>query len=138
MRAFEGNFAPETKFTLHTPAVNKLILYVYEENCNDSASPRREFIKYCKNIVKTLVEIADFIIFLHEKQFVNAEYLGNKARLLPSGYQKCWRRFEEIYASESEPLIFVRALNITPTEKLYSLKNTFLPAASPATFAIAN
>jgi hypothetical protein len=75
-----------------------------------------------------LVEIADFLIYLQEKQYITVEYQGNKTYQLPNGYQKCWRRFEEFYTSESEPLLFVRALDITPTEKLYVLKNTFQAA----------
>jgi hypothetical protein len=123
MRAFEGGFELGMKFTLYTPAVNKLVMYVYEKNCDDGGIPRYEFTRRCKGIVKTLVEIAGFIAWLHEQGYVNGEYVGNKTRQLPDGYRRCWRRFGEFYASESDAILFVRGLEITPTEKLYALRN---------------
>jgi hypothetical protein len=125
MRAFDGGFEPGMKFTLHTPVANRLVMYVYEENCDASATPRYEFTRQCKNIAKTLVTIADFLVYLQEQRYVNGEYRGNKMIPVPKNFKKCWRRFEEFYSRESEPILFVKALAITPTEKLYVLRNTF-------------
>jgi hypothetical protein len=44
---------------------------------------------------------------------------------VPKNFKKCWRRFEEFYSRESEPILFIKAHEITPTEKLYVLRNTF-------------
>jgi hypothetical protein len=124
MRAFKGGFEPDMKFTLYTPTVNKLIMYVYEKNRNGSGVSKYEFRRQCKSIIKTMVEIADFIAYLYEQGYVDGEYAGNKTHQLPDGYRKCWRRFEEFYTSESDTILFVRALEITPTGKLYALRNT--------------
>jgi hypothetical protein len=125
MRAFEGGFEPGVKFTLHTPVVNKLIMYVYEKNCDDSASPRQEFMQRCRGIARTLVNIADFLIYLQEQQYINGEYRGYKTHPVPKDFKKCWRRFEEFYSRDSEPILFVKMLDITPSEKLFVLRDTF-------------
>jgi hypothetical protein len=124
MRAFAGGFAPDMKFTLHQPAVNKLFLYVYEENCNIKGIPRSEFNKRCKSIIKPLVEIAKFIEYLYEKEYITMEYKGNRMKMLPEGVHKYWRRYEGFYPDESEPIIFVRSIAITPARKLYELRET--------------
>jgi hypothetical protein len=125
MRAFEGGFEPGVKFTLHTPVVNKLVMYVYEKNCDDNASPRDEFTRRCKGIVRTLVNIADFLIYLQEQRYINGEYRGYKTHPVPKDFKKCWRRFEEFYSRESEAILLVKALDITPGEKLFVLRDTF-------------
>jgi hypothetical protein len=58
-------------------------------------------------------------------RYINGEYRGNKTVPVPKNFKKCWRRFEEFYSRESEPILFIRAHEITPTEKLYVLRNTF-------------
>jgi hypothetical protein len=125
MRAFEGGFEPGMKFTLYTPVVNKLVMYVYEKNCNDNASPRHEFMQRCKGIVRTLVNIADFLIYLQEERYISGEYRGYKALSMPKNLKKCWRRFEEFYSRESEPILFIKALDITPSKKLFALRDSF-------------
>jgi hypothetical protein len=125
MRAFDGGFEPGVKFTLYTPVVNKLVMYVYEKNCDDSASPRHEFTRRCKGIVRTLVNIADFLVYLQEQRYISGEYRGYKALPVPKDFKKCWRRFEGFYSRESEPILFVKALDIIPGEKLFALRDTF-------------
>jgi hypothetical protein len=124
MRAFEGGFEPGMKFTLHTPVVNKLVMYVYEKNCDD-ASPRNEFMQRCRGIARTLVNIADFLIYLQEQRYINGEYRGYKTHLVPKDFKKCWRRFEEFYSRDSEPILFVKSLDISPSDKLFVLRDTF-------------
>jgi hypothetical protein len=125
MRAFEGGFEPGMKFTLYTPMVNKLVMYVYEKNCSDGASPRHEFTRRCKGIVKTLVNIADFLMYLQEEEYISGEYRGYKALPMPKNFKKCWRRFEEFYSRESEPILFIKSLAITPNKKLFTLRDSF-------------
>jgi hypothetical protein len=122
MRAFEGGFSPDMKFTLHTPVVNKLVMYVHEENCGEKGTPKSEFAKRCKVITRTLVEIADFIMVLQEQEYINVEYKGNVIKMPPEGFQKYWRRYERFYPNESEPIIFVKSISIAPTRKLYELR----------------
>jgi hypothetical protein len=125
MLAFEGGFEPGMKFMLYTPVVNKLIMYVYEKDCDDNASPRHEFTWRCKGIVRTLVNIADFLIYLQEERYISGEYRGYKAIPVPKDFKKHWRRFEEFYRSESEPILFIKELDIIPSKKLFSLQDTF-------------
>lgn len=126
MRAFQGGFNSDMRFTLHTPVVNKLIMYVHQKNCYGKGISKPEFTKRCRVITRTLVEITDFIILLREQGYINAEYRRNVIKTPPDGFQKCWRRFEQFYPNESEPIIFVKSISITPTRKLYELRETLV------------
>ncbi|MDR3342931.1 MAG: hypothetical protein LBT14_09150 [Treponema sp.] len=121
MRAFEGTFEPDMKFTLHTPTVNKLIMYVYEENCDMTGIPRAEFFARCKPIVQTFLAIANFVIYLAEHAYIHVTFNEHKPPALPENYQRCWRRYENFYLSESEPIIYVKSIKIIPKLKLYKL-----------------
>jgi hypothetical protein len=126
MRAFEGGFFPTMPFTLHTPVVNKLIMYVHQKNCYGKGVSKLEFTKRCRVITRTLVEITNFIILLQEQEYINAEYKRSATKMPPDGFQKYWRRYEQFYPNESDPIIFVKSISITPARKLYELREILM------------
>jgi hypothetical protein len=119
--AFESSFDSGAPFTLYSPMVNKLVLYVYEENCDYLGSPRRVFNDKCRKIVAGLTEIAAILIDLAENGYITLEYCGNNRSELPSDYSKNWRRYENIYTSESDALLYIMSAAITPAGKLHQL-----------------
>jgi hypothetical protein len=117
--AFESSFAGGVPFTLYAPLANKLVLYVYEENCNYLGSPRRIFNDKCRKIVESLSKIAGILIDLAEQGYITLEYSGKSRSELPADHTKNWRRYENLYPSESEALLYIMSVKITPAEKLY-------------------
>jgi hypothetical protein len=119
-RAFEGGF-DNAPFTLYAPLANKLVLYVYEENCDCLGVPRRVFNDKCRKIVEVLMGIAGILTELAGNGYLILEYSEKCRSGLPSGYTRNWRRYENIFSDESEALLYVMSVKITPAEKLYRL-----------------
>jgi hypothetical protein len=119
--AFEGGFAGGVPFTLYAPLANKLVLYVYEENCYYLGSPRRIFNDKCRKIVAGLSEVAGMLIEMEEQGCITLEYSGRSRSELPADHAKNWRKYENFYPSESEALLYVMSVKITSIEKLYQL-----------------
>jgi hypothetical protein len=119
--AFEGGFDNGVPFTLYAPLANKLVLYVYEENCDYLGSPRRVFNDKCRKIVEVLTEIAGILIELAENGYIALEYAEKSRSGLPAGYTRNWRRYEHIFTDESEALLYIMSVKITPTGELYRL-----------------
>jgi hypothetical protein len=90
--AFESSFDGGVPFTLYAPAVNKLILYVYEENCDYLGGHRHIFNDKCKQIIMELTEIAAILIDLSENGYITLEYCGNRHTELPADHIKNWHR----------------------------------------------
>jgi hypothetical protein len=125
-QAFEGVFSADRTFTLHTPVKNKIYLYYNAADFKVLYMERRAFTGICENIKKRLVDIALFITFLIDKGCVVPDYKQPSCFELPKDSQKHWRRYQEFYPSESEPILFVKSITPIPSSKLYSL------AAPPA------
>ncbi|MDR1904256.1 MAG: hypothetical protein LBQ88_18475 [Treponema sp.] len=119
--AFESRFDSGAPFTLYSPAVNKLVLYVYEENCDHRGIPRSVFSDKCRKIVERLLEIAAILVDLAEQGYITLEYCGNSRSELPADYSKNWRRYENLYTNESDALLYIMSVTITPAGKLYQL-----------------
>jgi hypothetical protein len=119
--AFESSFESGIPFTLYAPLANKLVLYVYEENCDYLGSPRHVFNDKCRKIVEGLAEIAALLIDLAEHDYITLEYSGKSRGELPDDYARNWRKYENIYPNESDALSYIMSVKITPTDKLYHL-----------------
>ncbi|MDR1903163.1 MAG: hypothetical protein LBQ88_12900 [Treponema sp.] len=119
--AFESSFDSGAPFTLYAPAANKLVLYVYEENCDYLGSPRHVFSGKCRKIVEGLTEIAGILIDLAEDGYITLEYSEKARGGLPADCAKNWRLYENIYTSESDALLYIMSVKITPTGELYRL-----------------
>jgi hypothetical protein len=119
--AFESSFDNGVPFTLYAPLSNKLVLYVYEENCDYLGIPRHIFNDKCRKIVEILTEIAGILIDLAENGYITLEYSEKSRSGLPAGYTRNWRRYEHIYSDESEALLYIMSVKITPAGELYRL-----------------
>jgi hypothetical protein len=118
--AFEGGF-DNAPFTLYVPLANKLVLYVYEENCGYLGGTRRGFNDKCRKILEALTEIAGVLADLAGNGYLTLEYSEKGHGGLPAGYTRNWRRYENIFPDESEALLYIMSVKITPAEKLYRL-----------------
>jgi hypothetical protein len=121
--AFEGGFE-NVPFTLYAPSANKLVLYVYEENCDYLGGPRRVFNDKCRKIVEVLTEIAGVLTDLAGNGYLTLEYSEKGRSGLPAGYARNWRRYENIFPDESEALLHIMSVKITPAEKLCRLNRS--------------
>jgi hypothetical protein len=119
--AFESDFDSGFPFTLYVPLSNKLVLYVYEENYNYRGGPRRIFNDKCRRIVEGLSEIASILIDLAERRYLALECSRKNQRELPADHTRNWRKYENIYPDESESILYIMSVMISPTEKLYHL-----------------
>ncbi|MDR2741191.1 MAG: hypothetical protein LBB98_03445 [Treponema sp.] len=125
--AFESGFDDGVPFTLYAPLANKLVLYVYEENCDYLGSSRCLFNDKCRKIVEGLSEIAVILIDLAENGYVTLEYSGKSRNELPADYTKNWRKYENIYPNESDALSCIMAVKITPAGELHRLNQRRRP-----------
>jgi hypothetical protein len=123
MRAFEGGFSPLMPFTLFMPSANRAILYVAEEGANDSADRRSEFSRRCEVLKKPLVQIANFIIELVDRNYLHVITRHDKIEL-PPNYGVHWRRYEAFYGTEIDALRFVCSAWLVPKRKLYWFEKT--------------
>jgi hypothetical protein len=120
-KAFKSEFAPGMLFTLHSPSVNKVFLYVYEKNFKAMGSPRKLFFDNCGIIVSRLGEIAKAAERLGEKGCVEFEFRGAKKTPLPLDHEENWRCYKNILANEQEPFCYLMSVDITPLPKLYQI-----------------
>ncbi|MDR3343944.1 MAG: hypothetical protein LBT14_14405 [Treponema sp.] len=125
MSAIEGGFNPHKKFTLYLPAANKLVLYEYNKKGTTDWCPRSEFYAECETIKKTLVKIAESIIYLCQDDYVRVFFRNPKEKTwLPQDYQEHWRAYEMFMKGEVEPLLYVCSIRIVPKLKLYKFWET--------------
>ncbi|GAB6392586.1 MAG: hypothetical protein MdMp014T_1959 [Treponematales bacterium] len=118
-RAFKNEFTLGTPFTLYSPFVNQVHLYVYEENCNTSGIPRERFFAQCGVIIGRLTEIAKAAIRLGEKGCVEFEFCGPRKPQLPPDFKTNWRKFENI--RRRDELLYLMSVDIVPTPELYRI-----------------
>jgi hypothetical protein len=120
IRAIEGGFASDMKFTLYLPARNKLILYVHDVRMNNEWDDRNTFYRRCEQIKKNLLPIADCINFLAQNDFVRVTYKPTKEQERPTQYElEHWRKYEQFTMTELETLINACSIRIVPKFKLY-------------------
>jgi hypothetical protein len=119
MRAFEGGFSREKQFTCFLPMVTKVQLYVAEERAGYGADRRTEFSKRCEQLKKPLVETARFIEKLETREYIRTLRKPAEPETLPKDYGEHWRRYENFYMNELEPIIFACTSLIIPRLKLY-------------------
>jgi hypothetical protein len=118
--AFGGGF-DNAPFTLYASLANKLVLYVYEENCDCLGVPRRVFNDKCRRIVGGLSEIASILIDLAERGYLALECAGKNQGELPADHARNWRKYENIYPDESEAILYIMSVMISPAERLHRL-----------------
>jgi hypothetical protein len=96
-----------------------LRLHVAEERAGYAADRRTEFNKRCETLKKPLVETARFIEELEQQKYIRTLRKPIQIEELPKDYGEHWRRYENFYMSELEPLIFACTSLFIPRLKLY-------------------
>jgi hypothetical protein len=120
MRAIEGGFSSDMKFTLHLQTRNKLILYIHDTRINGAWDERNSFYEYCGRIKKQLVCIADCINYLAQDDYVRVLYKPAIGReVLSDTDMRHWRRYEQFTPDELESLAYACSIQVVPKLKLY-------------------
>ena len=119
MRAFEGGFFLDKPFTCYMPTTNKVILYVAEEHAGFGTGKRSDFTKQCDALKPILVGTARCIEELEQKGYLRVLLRPREIETFSQDFGKHWRRYENFYMSEIEPLIFACTTIIIPRLKLY-------------------
>jgi hypothetical protein len=119
MRAFEGGFFPDKPFTCYMPTMNKVLLYVAEEQAGFGTGKRSDFTKQCDALKPVLIGTARCIEELERKGYIRVLIRPRETEPLPPDLAEHWRRYENFYMSEIEPLIFACTTILIPRLKLY-------------------
>ncbi|MDR3170533.1 MAG: hypothetical protein LBU17_02765 [Treponema sp.] len=125
MRAIEGGFNQDMKFTLYLPAANHLMMYEYNVKKHVDWCSRHAFYGECEKTKHVLVKVAQSIIYLCQDDYVRVLFrsLNDQARL-PQDYQEHWRAYEIFMQDELESLLYVCSIRIVPKLKLYKFWET--------------
>jgi hypothetical protein len=118
MRAIEGGFASDMKFTLHLQTKTKLILYIHDTRANGVWDERSFFYEYCGRIKKQLVGIADCINYLAQNDYVRVLYKSAIGHDINND-MRYWRRYEQFTPDELESLVYACSIQVVPKLKLY-------------------
>jgi hypothetical protein len=118
MRAFEGGFF-DKPFTCYMPTMNKVLLYVAEEQAGFGTGKRSDFTKQCDTVKPLLVGTARCIEELERKGYIRVLIRPRETEHFPQNFGEHWRRYENFYMSEIESLIFACTTIIIPRLKLY-------------------
>ncbi|MDR2491514.1 MAG: hypothetical protein LBD20_08965 [Spirochaetaceae bacterium] len=121
MAAFDGGFEPDKLFTLHLPTANRVILYHCVLDMSFLYMERSLFNAHCDKIKKNLIDIADFITFLADNDYIEIEYKKNLYYDIPPALTRKWRRCLEFFPAEAASILFVKSITPIPTQKLRSI-----------------
>jgi hypothetical protein len=112
MRAIQGRYEPDMRFTLCNLENNGLILYVLIDEHNPGHFKGR-----CADIKNRLMEIADFIHYLWRKGAVRT--IPKEKTESPPDLPEHWQAYTGFAPAERNLLYFASSVQVVPRLQLY-------------------
>jgi hypothetical protein len=112
IRAIAGRVEPDMRFTLCNTKVAGLILYL------DTHEESPEQFKTKAAVIKNrLLEIADFILYLIQEDYVRT--MLKEQSQFPPDIPEQWQPYKEFTLAEQKALVFTGSMQVIPRLKLY-------------------
>ncbi|MDR3342792.1 MAG: hypothetical protein LBT14_08415 [Treponema sp.] len=120
MCAFSGEYSKHTPFFLGQPETGRITLFVQKEQFLNSTVPLTQFTQQCKEIKQRLYNIADFIIYLTQGDYVRTIHKSAQEHMdCPPDVPDWWRRYDDFTLVENKAFTFVCSMHFIPRLKLY-------------------
>jgi hypothetical protein len=127
MRAFSGEYNKHTPFFLGQPEAGRIILFVQKEQFTNDAVQFTQFTQYGKEIKQHLYTIADFIIYLVQRDYLRTIHKSAQERINgPPDLPDRWRRYDNFTIAEIKAFTFACSMHFIPRLKLYKYWNELL------------
>ncbi|GHU04881.1 hypothetical protein FACS1894147_10470 [Spirochaetia bacterium] len=125
-RAFTGAFDPRMPFTVYFEMTNKPALFIFDAKPNEERSRRAVFVEHCERICENTLRITNVIQDLTDGGYLSVDSPeANTRPPLPPNWDCWWRKYTHLSLYLIEGLAFVCYSRLTPTEKLYDVRQKF-------------
>jgi hypothetical protein len=127
MCAFSGEYSKHTPFFLGQPEAGRIILFIQKEKFFNDTVPLTQFTQECKKIKQQLYNIADFIIYLVQHDYLRTIHKSDQERIeCPLDLPDQWRQYDDFTIAEIKAFTFVCSMHFIPRLKLYKYWNESL------------
>jgi hypothetical protein len=125
MCAFSGEYSKHAPFFLGQPENERIVLFVQKEQFINVHIT--QFTQHCKELKQCLYNIADFIIYLVERDYVRTIHKSEQERIACSAdVPDRWRQYDDFTIAEIKAFTFVCSMHFIPRLKLYKYWNESL------------
>jgi len=120
MYAFSGEYSKHAPFFLGQPENGRIALFVQKEQFTNDTKNLTQFTQHGKELKQHLYNIADFIIYLVERDYVRTIHKSDQERIVCSpDVPDRWRRYDDFTIAEIKAFTFVCSMHFIPRLKLY-------------------
>ncbi|MDR3172510.1 MAG: hypothetical protein LBU17_12980 [Treponema sp.] len=118
--AFSGAYSKHASFFLGQPENGRIVLFIQKEQFTNVNLTK--FTQHGKEVKQRLYNIADFIIYLVERDYVRSIHKSEQERIACSlDAPDRWRRYNDFYSGIMTGLTSVCLSDFVPKLKLYEL-----------------
>ncbi|MDR3342155.1 MAG: hypothetical protein LBT14_05090 [Treponema sp.] len=120
MYAFSGEYSKHTPFFLGQPENGRIVLFVQKEQFFDDTVHLTQFTQQCKEIKQRLYNIADFIIYLVQRDYLRTIHKSAQEQIAcPTDFPDHWHRYDDFTIAENKAFTFLCSMHFIPRLKLY-------------------
>jgi hypothetical protein len=125
MCAFSGAYSKQAPFFLGQPENGRIVLFVQKEQFTNVNLT--QFTQHSKELKQRLYNIADFIIYLVEHDYIRTIHKSAQERIAcPHDVSDRWHRYDDFIGVENKAFAFVCSMHFIPRLKLYKYWNESL------------
>jgi hypothetical protein len=125
MCAFSGEYSKHAPFFLGQPENGRIVLFVQKEQFTNVNLT--QFTQHAKELKQRLYNIAEFIIYLVERDYVRTIHKSEQERIVCFlDVPDRWRQYDDFTIAENKAFTFVCSMHFIPRLKLYKYWNESL------------
>ncbi|MDR3333291.1 MAG: hypothetical protein LBT13_00165 [Treponema sp.] len=125
MGAFSGEYSKHTPFFLGQPKSGRIVLFIQKEQSTNVYIT--QFTQHSKELKQRLYNIADFIMYLVQRDYLRTIHKSDKERIdCPLDVTDRWHEYDDFTIAEIKAFTFVSSMHFIPRLKLYKYWNESL------------